>query len=290
MEKFLSDIESKNDYQLVNELAWLVRKYEKKNKPIDKKFIEAVLKIVEVNYNSGDIKLIMKNIESGASACISNDFYNVEKDHLYFNDTMLIKSHFYTHVYYVILLIIHEFTHKICFDLINNCGKSNDLISYYAYLFNFVLIEDSIHAKKLKQIYNENHDLFLIERIANIRGDYIALQVFNKLYANSKNKKILCDTVYDYLIENLLKGYDEYGNYPQKNFFKIIDREIEINPKLIKNLRIKFQIPNLKIRDDNLLERLYLGLKITKDEYEYLKELSSNKEINKDIKKRLRVI
>lgn len=284
-------LNSQNDWKLINELVSLVEKYNKNQKTIDKKFVKKAVKILENNYQSSFIEVLSQESENSKENPIGYmqyDNLNYEDCILYFNFDIWNKINFYVQMYYTLKVIIHEFTHKICFKLINNYEENNDnLIKLMIYLFDFCN-ETGVNHIELNKIYKENHNLFITERIANIKATYITWEIFNKLLKNhqiTNIQKHCKDTFFEFLLEN----YDEYGTYPLKTFTSIIEEEITKNPKLIKNLRIKFQIPNLEIRDDNLLERLYLGLEITKNEYKYLKRLSEEEKDIKNIKRKIKM-
>ena len=258
MSNYLND-ESNNDYQLINEISELLKIYKKNNKRVDRNFVDRVMNIALIN---DSLNINSKILFDSGNFC---GYYGVVDKGLYLNYQHLQSSKKYYknarlkdgnlfEYYEFIISILHEMTHAKQYDIIDSnvqCEASN----LYKYSDEFL--------KNNLDLYISNHDTVPYERYANIRSNYLAVEILKRIY----NLEELWFFQWE-LLYYLLYNYDNKGLYPLRKFNELVE-----NYSLP---RFDHLIPKIDISDDNLYERLNIGLPITKEEYNYLIEIRSN--------------
>lgn len=264
---YVLDDESNNDKQLVKELSIYVRNHAKNNLPINKKFVKDIISIISIN-SEIDYNAINFNAQNYAA-------WNSKNKTLSFNITKIIRAsneklYYKSRVedsnilsYFVILTtIIHEITHARQQYVMQI--RKNEIYSS---------CENLIEIKY--DVYDEKHDEVLIERYANIRGEMLAYQVISYIFPY-RNIKFLQSSICEYLLcgyvekeDGIISAIDTYNFIMEENGF----------PKV-----------NIDYGEDiDLYSRLYLGLSITKEEYDKIMdlydEIYDGKSKKEDIKK-----
>lgn len=259
IEVYMDDLDlmdkSCNDYQLINELAMLVRNYRDNCKCIDKFFVNRVIDICCMND-----EIILDNDFVGSSFDIDSYGY-CEGNSIFFNygiNEFNLKSFdslgsFYNLgdnnklLYFTTLVtLIHEFTH------IKQCSNLTD--SSFGRIYRYCY--DIIHSDYV--FYNNTYEFNPLERYAEVRANYISTMVLEKVYGscNYFNRILLWKLIYDYIPDNvcpLRKFNNSCKAYDYDDFEKLI--------------------PNVDINDYCLWDRLYAGYDISFDEYVYLTNL-----------------
>lgn len=250
---YLND-KSNNDYQLIKEISEVIRDYKNKNKRVDRKFVDKVLNILLINNNIEVNKT--KFVSNGygsydfVNKTIEINFQAVQSTKKEYKFLKLKDSNLYE--YYLILhIILHEFTHAKQYEIINE-GTKCEVSNIYRYCDDFL--------QNNYDLYNLHHDTVPYERFSDIRADYLTLEILKRVYDIKELWYFQYITLY-----NLLYNYNEKELYPLKKFSDLIE----------SNCLPQFNhlIPDINIREDNLYERLNIGLPITEEEYNYLIEI-----------------
>ena len=168
--------------------------------------------------------------------------------------------------YYISLeTIIHELTHARQ-QYIMERNKN------YLYSTSYELIERDPY------IYDDNHDLLLTERYANLRAQAIAYKVMSYIYPEEKISDLRL-----FLLDYLLYGYkyniDIIQNPEDSSFIAIESDEITSAIDSHNNLLLQANMCPISVSVDgelSLYDRLYIGLPITKEEFNSLNELYIN--------------
>lgn len=255
---------SKNDYQLVSELSKIVGSYKTKNKPVDRKFVYKIANVCLIN-NEVDLKngLIIagnsKKIENDLESCYGDDMItysqlslrNFYKKVNGFGSAYNFGDRNMLSYYSVICTIIHEMSH----------ARQDYIVKNYPYTFAGMIYSYCSNVFECEPLFYEiYYDCFPDERNAFLRGNYIAGKVMNYVYGDK-----LSLFFKELFFEELLINYD-HDMYPLKRFDDACKRfGYEYFDKLI---------PNVELTHENFLERVWCGYKITKDEYDYLIDLS----------------
>lgn len=265
MSNYLND-KSNNDYQLINDISKVLRDYKNKNKRVDRNFADKVLNILLMNDNLNVNRIKFVSVCYGVHGnydyidkIIRINFQSLQKDRKYYKYIKSKDGNLYE--YYVFLFVIlHEFTHAKQYKIISQ-GTKYEVGAMYRY--------SDVFLKEHYDLYYLNHNIVPYERFANIRSYYLTIEILKKVY----NIKELWYFQYTFLHE-LLYNYDGKGLYPLKKFNELVE-----NNSLP---RFSHLIPNIDICEDNLYERLNIGLPITEREYNYLKEIGINYFTNKE--------
>lgn len=252
-----------SDYQLIKELSLIIKNHRDNNLPINKDLANKIIKTVLINYQSIDIDYLEYYDDPDC-------FGEYGDNELYINLTNILNScdysisHFgdkrlYTY-FQLIDTIIHELTHAV---------QDNQQDINYLYRTGNILIEDY-------DKYIDNYDIVPTERYAELRGLLIAYQVLSYVYKESNDLYKLQRL---FLLE-LKRGYT-------KDLIDPITRFNEIMKEY--NCNIRFELEDGEVL--TIFEKLYLGLPITKEEYnkyiDIINNIFNNKEknITKVIKK-----
>ena len=282
---YLND-ESFNDKQLVKELSVYVKNHNKKKLPINKKFVSDVIDIIlnnseiffstiEFNYEGNGISAWHPSTKR-LSFNITNILNNA-KDYSKGLNARIGNNRILSY-FSVLDVITHELTHARQ-SYVEPDEKYNIYNSSNEY------IETDYDA------YDNNHDLILVERYANLRGLSIAYQVLSYVFPKKQIQK-LRNVIYYYLIYGY--GIEQDGVEYLADFGFDLNKDtkvisaIDIHNKILDSYSIEHakSEPN---EDMTLYDRVYLGLPITVDEFKKLRdiyiEMNKNTEINDDVKK-----
>ena len=206
---YLND-ESNNDKQLIKELSIYIKNHRNKKLPIDKKFVNDVTNIILLN-SEMDYEGTIFDEKIDAGACwyntIKKQVHNISgiikdsKDYKknYFRSNVGDNSIF---AYFVALeYIIHELTHGRQYYICENRQQGPYSFAADIYDSSFSLMQD------FYDFYDENHDYFLTERYASLRGYNIAIQTLSYVFPPKK-----VNFLNKLLIHYLLEGYQIFDN------------------------------------------------------------------------------
>ncbi len=247
--------DSKNDYQLVKELSIFIKNWNKKNLPVNKEFVIGALNIVLRNseVNCETIRI--------SSSVKSYAYYNHVKREIGINVSKLIND-----------------AKKVNVGLFNFDEDDIKIIVYFSFIHS--IIHEITHARQeylvateknpiydscftlqreKPETYISNYKEILIERYAELRGYSIAFQVLSYIYP------IEIINIFQFtLCFVLLNGYKVKENGE-------IISAIESYNSLVDRVENKVNIDSNI--DMPLYSRLYLGLPISQEEYEKVKDL-----------------
>ena len=263
---YILNDQSKNDKDLIKELSVCINNHKNKKLPINKKFVKDIIDITlrnsEINFNeivfTDDCDYAMWTSDKEFVFNIAGVLKNAEfvKDSTNIGDNSIF-------IYYtIIMFVIHEVTHARQ-DYINKTERNEIYNSCDEFIDNNY------------DMYYKNHDIVLIERYANLRGNVIAYEVLSYVYPQEKLKEFR-KIIYEYLF----CGYEV--DYDGEITIDSVDRILHENGKLISALDSYNELMNenllpminIEANDDmTLYERLYLGLPITNEEYTKLLSL-----------------
>lgn len=256
MSNYLND-KSNNDYQLIHDISEVLRDYKNKNKRVDRKFVDKVVNILLMNDNIdvNRTEFVPNRFAyydiMDKTICIN--FQRAQGNRKYYKQIKSKDGNLFE--YYVFLsIILHEFTHAKQYAIIDQ-GTKYEVSDIYRYSDYFL--------QEYNPLYNLNHDTIPYERYANIRSHYLTIEISKRLYNIKKLWYFQC-----MFLSELLYDYDEEGIYPLKKFNDLIESNTSDS---FNNL-----IPNIDIQEDNLYERLNIGLPITEKEFTFLKEIEMN--------------
>ena len=256
---------SKNDKLLIKELSIYIKNHKNNKFPVNRKFFEGIIDIIlknsEIEFN--DIFFIVDdNNFTAAFGTDKNFYFNVNS---ILDRARITREQLKSKVgdnriftYYSILeTIIHELTHArqdyVC-DIEGNelydSGNNYFQYNYYSYLFN--------------------HDLVLIERYANLRANSLAYEVLSYVYP-SQYIKDLKRLFYSFLLGGY--GYAIYDCSEENGEELSYEISDELRSALdeYNQLLSQHSIPlvNINITDDmTLYDRLYLGSKVSNEEFD----------------------
>ncbi len=267
--------ESNNDKQLIKELSIYIKHHRDKKLPFNKQFILNILKIVlsnseidfgEINFISTSEDVADWDINTSELRFSINSMME-EAKYLKVTAESKIGDNRLLYYYYFIETIVHELTHARQSYIM----KTKD---------NYIYDSGKILVNQFIDVYDENHDEVLLERYANLRGAIIAYSVLSYIYPLNKIKDLRC-----LFFSHLLDGYDiiHDGN-------ESITKNSEVKSAIdTYNGILDFcDLPKVDIEldeDTPLYERLYLGDKISLEEYSKLMILFYNLEhSNEEVK------
>lgn len=262
---------SLNDRLLIKELSIYIKNHKLNKKKIDGNFVRDIINIITSNEEAIIDNIIFvdddsflgcyydKEIEINLTAINNLKYY-------YSNLNMEIMAY-----YEVLFVIVHELTHAKQHYLIEN-GKHNVYNSSFEYVDNYY------------SNYEINHDLTPTERYADARGIYIAYQVLSYIYPEEKLLYIKNE-----FFENLIKEYcycfycDEGNDILDE---EILDGDIQSPISQFNEIINGTKIEKVCIDDSdiNLFEKIYLGLDISTEEYNYFIENMDNFSLKKEKK------
>jgi len=256
MSNYLND-KSNNDYQLIHDISEVLRDYKNKNKRVDRKFVDKVVNILLMNDNIdvNRTEFVPNRFAyydiMDKTICIN--FQRAQRNRKYYKQIKSKDGNLFE--YYVFLaIILHEFTHAKQYAIIDQ-GTKYEVGDIYRYSDYFL--------QEYNPLYNLNHDTIPYERYANIRSHYLTIEISKRLYNIKKLWYFQC-----MFLSELLYDYDEEGIYPLKKFNDLIESNTSDS--------FNHLIPNIDIQEDNLYERLNIGLPITEKEFTFLKEIEMN--------------
>ncbi len=256
MSNYLND-KSNNDYQLIHDISEVLRDYKNKNKRVDRKFVDKVVNILLIN---DDIDVNRTEFVSDGYGCyefwdkrICINFQRVQRERKYYKQIKSKDGNLFEYFAYL-SIILHEFTHAKQYAIIDQ-GTKYEVGNIYRYSDYFL--------HKDYNLYLLNHDTIPYERFANLRSDYLTIEALKRVY----NIKELWHFQYIFLKE-LLYDYNKKELYPLKKFNDLVESNSLDNFSSL--------IPDIDIREDNLYERLNIGLPITEKEFNHLKEIEMN--------------
>ena len=257
MSNYLND-KSNNDYQLIRDISQLLRNYKNKNKRVDRKFVDKVLDVLLMNDSlTVNRTKFVSDCDGGyydyTDKTIGINFQSLQENRKNYKYIKSKDGNLYE--YYVFLIVIlHEFTHAKQYKIIEQ-GTKYAVSAIYRYSDNFL--------RNNTDLYNLNHDTVPYERFANIRSFYLTIEILKRVYSI----KELWHFQYAFLYD-LLYNYDDEGLFPLKKFNELVE----------SNSLPKFShlIPNINVCEDNLYEKLNIGLPITEEDFNYLKGIRTN--------------
>lgn len=240
--------QSSNDKLLVKELSVYIKNHRDKKKPIDKKLMLDIIKIIQSNDEdlSLDNIIFLEDKRPFLGQCGDKEMYlYINNLNAFYRRSNLCADRRLLAYQIILETILHEFTHAKQEFLIKEKG-----INYYK--SSFELCDSNF------DVYLDNYLIIPIERLAEIRGSILAYEVLSYIYKPSSIKMFRT-----YACDSLTIGYydgDEL-QIPIENF-----RE-----KMME-LEIDHQEPNM---DDytSLYDRLYLGKKVSEWEIQKIREL-----------------
>lgn len=264
--------ESNNDKQLLKDLSCYLKHHRDNKKEINSKFVKDIIYIILDNevplLNNIYIK-DLSNINAVGSAyddylCVdmnvSEKIINKNKKSNFYlsNDNRLI------HYMHYLNLAFHELAHfkqdYVTKENYTDIYKSsNELVNYYY------------------SIYRENWDIMPIERHAELRGYEMAYNTLSYIY----DLKYLTYLKLE-IINSLINAYDVDTLKSPIELFNELINEYNITP-----------ITTSMSKYESLYSRLYLGLPISADEYNFVidlyNDILNNKYKNDNVKELIKL-
>lgn len=243
---FLMD-ESTNDKQLIKDLSVLIKNHYEKKLPINKKFVISLIQTIQSNDPDLSLdEIIFEDYDKFLAQYGDNIMYiymtNIVNYYNY-RKNMYLKGYGDKKIvgYYLLLsTVLHELTHTKQ-EYLYKEGK-NDL-----YKFNYEFCRDDFEG------YLDFYEVVPIERYADLRAGRITSEVLSYIFDEKDIKNFRIIELF-----NLKRGY-------------IYTEEGVISP--MKQFEEVMNIYGVKLNEDlteytDLYSRMYLGLDITKEEYE----------------------
>lgn len=253
----------------------IIYNYAFNSKLPDVEFIDSILSIIidkdlikyinKVDYSYKNIDLASYQYESGILKFNLNmiiDYYTnyySQNRKIYHNDMNSFDKYLYMCLN-VIEIVYHEIEHVIQNKKINTLSKDD---------FRRQLIETSFIAVEVyPNLYEKRHDLFSIEREANIRSCEEIKKILALCEVSPKSIKKNFSKRYNQLINK----YYSKDNYPLLEFLTIIRGKLSYNNNSIEAYNTNEILTSTKA-DFSFNDRVLLGLPLDKKEYHKLKKI-----------------